>query len=68
MALLYTIGEVEEFLDYHDRNIQEFIRFKKCLDYTLMGVFFVSVNFAVVNYFTDFLQFKKYSYIIINIV
>lgn len=55
MALLYTIEEVEEFLDYNDKNMQEFIRFKKCLDYTLMGVIFVSVNFAVINYFTDFL-------------
>lgn len=55
MALLYTVEEVEEFLDYNDRNIQEFLRFKKYLDYTLLSFALVGVNLAVVNYFTDFL-------------
>ena len=51
MALLYTLGEVEEFLDYNERNIQEFIRFKKYLDYTLLSFVIVGMNFALFHGF-----------------
>ena len=52
MGLFYTTGELEDFLDYNEENVREYIRFKRCVDCAVLGVFLFSANLAVINYFT----------------
>ena len=52
MGLFYTLEDLDDFIDSGDKNMQEFMKYKRYIDCTVLGIFLVSVNFAVINYFT----------------